>query len=139
MRLRAWAPLPLLHWPEAALIPFVNMALLLLGLMTLGPALSTPTGMPLQLPRAVTAEALGGAGVVMTVTEQRLIYLNGQLITLEELSQHLAPLLAVSGPATTVLIKADQRVPIDTLTRVWDTCRQLGVARVAVATTKALE
>src|SRR3989338_453777 len=79
MRFRTWAPLPLFGWPQVALIPLVNVVILLLGFLTLQSSLFVPAGLSLQLPKAVTAEAVGGAGGVITVTDQRLIYVNGQL------------------------------------------------------------
>ena|SRR3989338_3344944 len=133
MRFRTWAPLPLFGWPQVALIPLVNVVILLLGFLTLQSSLFVPAGLSLQLPKAVTAEAVGGAGVVITVTDQRLIYVNGQLTSSEELAAILQPALRHTP---TVLIKADAQTPIGDMARIWDLCRQLGASRIAMATTK---
>lgn len=135
MRLRDWRPLPLITGFQATFVPFINVMWLLVGFLALSPAFLTLTGVPIQLPKAVMAEAVGGAGIVITVTESRLIYLHGQLIRLEELSDQLKVLVAAQqGP--TVLIKADHRVPMETVAQIWDVCRRLGVARIAMATTR---
>lgn len=132
MEWESWSTPPLLAWPQTALIPFVNVTMLLAGLMVLAPTGQVPAGVHLQLPRAITAEAVGQAGVVLTITDQRLLYLNGELVTTAELGARLAPLLR---GGRTVLIQADRQVPMGLVAEVWDACRQLGAARVAMATT----
>lgn len=131
---RPWTAPALITWPSAVVIPFLTVGLLVTGFVVLGPSFLTPAGVPLQLPRAVTAEAVGPAGVVITMTDPSLIYVNGQLTTLDDLPQLLKPLLAAQAA---VLIKADARVPMGQMAKVWDLCRQLGASRVAMATTQA--
>lgn len=125
---------PLITWPSAAIIPLVNVALLVTGFLLLGPSFVTATGVPLQLPNAVTAESVGSAAVTITITETGLLYVNGRLTALEELTTTLPPLVATGQ---TVLIKADARVPMGTMAAVWDRCRQAGAARIATATTRS--
>lgn len=134
MRLKDWQPLPLAEWPQTA-IPLINVMLLFAGFLLLAPMLLTPAGIPLQLPRAITAEAVGGAGITITITDQQLVYVNGHLTAMEELPRQMEAIVAANR-STTVLIRSDQRVPVALLARLWDLCRQLGVARVAMATTK---
>lgn len=136
IRFHRWTPLPPLPWPHATLIPCLNVGLLLIGWLLLGPAFSTSAAVPLQLPNAVTAEAVGGDAVVITITAQSLTYVNDQLITTDELRAALRPLLQDRRP---VLIRADARVPIGQLAALWDICRQLGAGRVAMATTSPAE
>ncbi len=136
MWFRAWRPLPLLTWPHAVLVPVLNVWLLLVGWVLLGPTFTTAAAVPLQLPGAVTAEAVGGAPVIITLTAQSLVYLNDRLITAEELPAALAPLVRQEQ---TVLIKADAHVSVGQLAKLWDTCRQLGAARIAMATTAPTE
>lgn len=136
MWFRAWKPLPPLVWPSAALVPLLNVWLLLVGWVLLGPVFTTAAAVPLQLPGAVTAEAVGNASVVITLTSQSLLYLNDRLIAAEELRTALAPLVR---QGQTVLIKADALVPIGQLAALWDTCRQLGATRIAMATTAPTE
>ncbi len=128
-----WQAPALLLWPQAALVPLVNIALLLIGFLLLGPSLVTPTGIPLQLPGAITAEALGDSAVIVTITEHELVYLNGQLTTWDELPGRLGPLLGRGGQ---VLIKADHDVSMGRMTQLWDLCRKAGASRVALATTR---
>lgn len=134
---RRWTPLPPLLWPHAALVPFLNVLLLLIGWVLLGPVFTTASAVPMQLPHAVTAEAVGGDALVITVTSQSLIYLHDQLTTLDELRTTLRPLL--SGKQHTVLIRADARVPVGQLAALWDACRALGAGRIAMATTSPIE
>lgn len=129
---RPWPAPVLITWPSAAVIPVITVALLLTGFILLGPSFTTATGVPLQLPSAVTAEAVGAASVVITVHDAALVYVNGQLTTLEELATTLPPLVA---GGQTVLIKADAQVPMGVMATVWDRCRQAGAARIAMATT----
>lgn len=136
MWFRAWKPLPPMAWPSAILVPVLNVWLLLVGWVLLGPAFTTTAAVPLQLPPAVTAEAVGDTPIVITLTPQSLIYLNDRLIAVEELRTALVPLVR-QGHA--VLIKADAQAPVGRLAALWDLCRQLGVARIAMATTAASE
>lgn len=127
-----WRPPPLLLWSQTVLVPWANVMLLLLGFVLLGPTLQTRSGLSVTLPHAVTAQAVGAAGVVITVTEQSLIYVNGHLTTLDELPVALAPLFA-SNP--TVLIESARQVPIGQMAQIWDLCRQLGATQISMATT----
>lgn len=127
----SWPSPPLLTWPQTAVIPLVNVTLLLAGLVMLSPTTQVPAGLPLQLPRAITAEAVGQAAVVLTITERQLLYLNGELVTMAELGTRLTPLLS-GGRA--VLIQTDRQVPMGIVAEIWDTCRRLGASRVAMAT-----
>ena len=132
MRLRAWQSPSLLLWPSAALAPLINVVLLLVGFVLQSPAFGTSTGVSLQLPHAVTAEAVGAGAVVITVTDQHLIYLNGLLTTMDELPTRLTPLLTETRA---VLIKADRQVPLGLVASLWDVCRQRGATHIAMATT----
>lgn len=136
MWFRTWKPLPPMAWPSAILVPVLNVWLLLAGWVLLGPAFTTTAAVPLQLPAAVTAEAVGDTPIVITLTPQSLIYLNDRLIAIEELPTALGP-LARQGHA--VLIKADAQSSIGRLAALWDMCRRLGVTRVAMATTASPE
>lgn len=127
-----WHPVPPLLGPSIAIVPFVNVALLLTGFVLISPTWLTATGVPLQLPSAVTAEVVGHASVTLIITDQRLLYLNGELTTLEELPARLSTLAA----KRTVLIRADRQVPIGHLAVIWDLCRQAGASHIAMATTK---
>lgn len=132
MNSEAWHPVPPLLGPSLVIVPLVNVTLLLAGFLLISPTWLTATGVPLQLPNAVTAEVVGQAGVTLIITDQRLIYLNGELTTLDELPSRLGPLAA----KRTVLIRADHQVPIGQIATIWDLCRQAGAARIAMATTK---
>ena len=136
MRFRSWTSLAPLTWPHALLVPVLNVWLLLAGWVLLGPTFTTAAAVPLQLPGAVTAEAVGGAPIIITLTAQSLVYLNDRLITTEELPTALTPLIR---QGQTVLIKADAHVPVGQLATLWDICRQLGAARIAMATTAPTE
>ncbi len=135
-RSRRWPTPSLLLWPQAAVVPFVNVAFVLAGFVLLSSTLVTPTGIPVQLPGAVTAETIGKTAVVLTVTDRDLVYLNDQLTTVEALPEQLAPLVTHGGP---VVIRADHTVSMNRLTQLWDICRQAGASRIALATTRPPE
>ncbi len=138
MRWGHWHPPALLRWPHTAVLPLVNVLLVLVGFAGLSPIFLTPTGISVQLPQAVTAEAVGGAGVVITISSPRLLYLNGQLLTVQELPPRLTVLLT-EDPRRAVLIEADRQVEMGQVAAVWDVCRHVGVTRISMATTKAPE
>lgn len=126
----------LLTWPEIVWAPAVTLMMFLIGWIPLSPLFISATGIAVQLPPAVTAEVVGTAGVVITITDDRRIYVNGELADMEGLEKNLSPLIRQQP---SVLIKADRKASMEVLGQVWDVCRKAGASKISMATSRALE
>jgi biopolymer transport protein ExbD len=114
---------------EINVTPLVDVMLVLLIIfMVTAPLLEQ--GIDVRLPKASTAQAAGSPGVVITLNKEHLVYLDGELVTLNELKTKLSH---ASG-ATTVLIRADRYAYVDKLIALWDLCRAVGLQSVHIAT-----
>ena len=90
-------------------------------------------GIRINLPKALTSEAIPEKGVVVTVTEDNLIYLHERAVTLTDLAKRLEQAAAQDQP---LLIRADRQAAIGKVVEVWDLCRDIGIKRVNIATTQ---
>ena len=101
--------------------------------LTWGNSAQTQAGIKVSLPKAVTSEAVGKGAPVISVTREKLLYLNGEPVSSEELYGRLKGRPA--GQA--VLIKADKGVALERVVEVWDICKRSGVQQVNIATTQS--
>ena len=69
--------------------------------------------------------------MVVTITDDDVIYLNGKITTFKELSKILSEKKNADNP---ILIKADRRARVGSVVNVWDLCRNLGIEKVNIAT-----
>ncbi|MFH0772501.1 MAG: biopolymer transporter ExbD [Candidatus Omnitrophota bacterium] len=115
--------------------PFLNLFLLLFLFFVLiwGYAASSNEGIGVILPKAVTSRTVAGDSLILTITREKLIYINGGLVSLKELALRLKDLPARSS----LLIKADKGTPLERVVEVWDICKQAGIGQVNLATTQA--
>lgn len=93
-------------------------------------------GIRVNLPRAITSDIISEENAVITITAENLIYHNGRLVTVKELSSALKWIASARRP---VLIKADRKASLGRIVEVWDICRQEGVSRVNIATNQATD
>ena len=113
-------------------VPFVNMLFLVfvIGGLCFG-YMGTGSGVSVQIPRAMTSEAVKGSVVQIDVLSDGSMHLNGQLLTSEGLPLFLKQ---ISGRNQTVVINADSRAPWEHVIRVWDAVRASGLRDCVVAT-----
>ena len=111
--------------------PLIDVALLLLIFFMLSSSFTFPTGINVKLPKTITSEDIKEENYVITITGENIIYLNGAITTLKELSQVFSKLTDKNRP---VLIKAARRASVGRIVDVWDLCRSLGIERMNIAT-----
>jgi biopolymer transport protein ExbD len=113
-------------------IPLVNILFLVfvIGGLCFG-YMATGSGVAVQIPRAITSEAVKGPVVQIDVLSDGSMHLNGQLLTLEGFPVFLKQ---ISGRNQTVVINADSRVPWENVIKVWDAVRASGLRDCVVAT-----
>jgi biopolymer transport protein ExbD len=88
-------------------------------------------GIKVNLPKAVTSEAVKTENIEILVTAENVLYLNGKVIVTPEL-QKLFKQAAKRNQ--TILIKADRRASLGRVVEVWDMARDLGIIQINIAT-----
>lgn len=114
------------------LTPLIDCVFNLLLFFMLTSSFILMPGIRIHLPKAVTSEAIAEKGLVVTVTEDNLIYLNERAITIADLADRLEEAAALDQP---LLIRADRRASLGKVVEVWDLCRDIGMTKVNIATT----
>ena len=113
--------------------PFIDMIFQLLIFFMLTSSFIFQPGIRVNLPRAITSEALGERNVVIAITAENLIYIDEKLVTINELALRLKNIAQTRGA---ILIKADEKASLGRVVKIWDLCRQQGIPRVNIATTQ---
>jgi len=111
--------------------PLVNIVFLLLIFLMLSSNFITQPGLKVELPRAVTSEAVKYEKIEILLTEGELVYLDGRQVTAEELKSAFNK---AAKNSQAVLIKADRRVSLDKASQLWDLARQSGITQINIAT-----
>lgn len=116
---------------QISVIPFVNLIFLLFIFCLLTSSFISEPGIGVKLPKVVTSDTLQGENIVITITSENVIYLNGTISTIKELTGKLSQ---SETKGQSVLIKADRRSSVGRIVDVWDLCRQLGIEHINIAT-----
>jgi len=111
--------------------PLIDVIFQLLIFFMLSSSFTFQTGIKVSLPKAVTSDAIKEENLIITITRENVIYLNGKVSTMEELRHQLSK-AADNGRA--LLIKADRRASVGRIVDVWDLCRNLGIEKINIAT-----
>ena len=119
------------------IIPMIDTIFFLLVFFMLSSlALTKMNGLPVNLPKASTAQKQQANDLTITVDKDRQIYVNKQPVTLAELC---ATLIAKAGPnvdlnSALVIINADLTVPHGLVVSCIDESRKAGIGHFAIAT-----
>jgi len=113
--------------------PLIDVVFLLLIFFMLTSSFIFQPGIRVNLPRAITSEALSEKNVIITITAENLIYINEKFVTISEISSRLK---GVADLRRSILIKADEKASLGRVVRIWDLCRQAGISKVNIATTQ---
>lgn len=111
--------------------PFLDVILLLLIFFMLYSPFTLQSGINVKLPKAVTSDVIKDENMIITITGEDVITLDGKIIAIKELRQVLGQDANKSRP---VLIKSDRRASVGRIVDVWDLCRHLGIERINIAT-----
>lgn len=111
--------------------PLIDVIFQLLIFFMLSSSFTFQSGINVKLPKAVTSDIIREENFIITITSENVTYLNGKVITLDELKQQLSKPGSKEHP---LLIKADRRASVGRIVDVWDLCRDLGIERINIAT-----
>lgn len=115
------------------LTPLIDCVFNLLLFFMLTSSFILMPGIRINLPKALTSEAIPEKNVVVTVTKENLIYLNERAVTLADLASHLEQ---AASQDRSLLIRADRQASLGKVVEVWDLCRDIGITKVNIATTQ---
>ncbi|MBU2063305.1 MAG: biopolymer transporter ExbD [Candidatus Omnitrophica bacterium] len=118
---------------EINITPLVDMVFLLLIFFMLTSSFIIMPGIKINLPKAVTSEAIREKNIIITINNENAIYLNEKPITTTELTQYLAEVVK-SKKEKPLLIKADKDAQLGIVVKIWDICRKVGITQINIAT-----
>lgn len=122
--------------PEVIVIPMIDvMMFLLFFFMVASLAMVTQSGLPVNLPKASTANDHSTQNITITIMRDNRIYVNTKLTPLNEVEKGLEALKV--GANNLVIINADKTVAHGLVVGAMDEARKAGVTRFAIATDKA--
>ena len=109
---------------------FINIFIILLVLAVFFPALISPSGLTVALPKVIASESISQKGLVVTILADNTIFFEDKKIS----AGSLKSVFLKQKPGFQVLIKADGRAQVASLVEVWDISRQAGCRQVSIAT-----
>lgn len=113
--------------------PLIDMVFLLLIFFLLTSNYVYQPGIRVHLPKAMTSQILESSNLIIIVTQDNLLYVEGRVVDWEQLSPWLQK---AHRDNRAVVIKADRQARMDAVVRVWDLCREMGISQLSVATTR---
>ena len=111
--------------------PLVDIMLVLLIIFMLTANIINNPAIQVDLPKAATGESTEPTMLALTLTEDGLIFLNGEATTKAALVEYL-PEVAKSDDKAQALIAADKSVPHGKVIEIIDLVRQMGIFRFAL-------
>ncbi|MBM3255232.1 MAG: biopolymer transporter ExbD [Candidatus Omnitrophica bacterium] len=111
--------------------PLIDMIFQLLIFFMLTSSFVIQPGIKVNLPRAVTSEVVKYENIEVIISAENVAYFNGNVVTNLELKNLLKQ---VSKRKQAILIKADRRASLGRVVEIWDTCRDLGITQINIAT-----
>ncbi len=118
---------------EINITPLVDVVFLLLIFFVLTSSFIVLPGIKINLPKAITSEAIKEKNLIITINSENVIYLNEKPITPPELTIFLEEMVK-SKEEKPLLIKADKDTQLGSVVKVWDICRKVGITQINIAT-----
>lgn len=113
--------------------PLVDMVFLLLIFFLLTSSFILNQGIKVNLPEAKSSQMQDRKEITVGITKDGKIFLDGEEISLEDLSRRLAGMIK-KDPGKAVIIRADKEIILEKAIRVLDTVKLAGATNIVVAT-----
>ena len=113
------------------LTPLIDIVFLLLVFFLLTTQFIEEDGIGVKLPSSNSVTNRDRDEVAVAITRQGNLFVQGQSLPLDSLKDKLAAML---GSDTTVVVRGDREVPLQTLVSVMEQAKQAGADRLVVAT-----
>jgi biopolymer transport protein TolR len=117
---------------EINVTPFVDVVLVLLIIFMITAPMMI-RGIDVQVPRTETRNVQPEERLILTVTKDKMIYLDDQQITLGRLQKVLTG-LQKRNPKAAVFLRADEKVPYGVVVQVMDAVKKAGIDRLGMVT-----
>jgi biopolymer transport protein ExbD len=118
------------------IVPMIDVLFCILAFFIVSSlSLIRSEGLPVNLPKAATAQSQLQAQIVVTVDVKGAIFLNRQPLELEDLAEEVRALVGQNSPAF-VVINADTRVSHGAVVSVIDRLNQVNGVKLAIAAQK---
>ena len=125
--------------PQINIVPMIDVIFALLTFFIMSSLyLTRSTGLPVNLPKAATAQTQSQSQIVVTVNQQGQLSLNRQPAQLGDLQTRVRALLG-NSPSTLVVINADERVSHGQVIAVMDRLRSIPGVKLAIAAQRAAQ
>lgn len=111
--------------------PLVDVIFQLLIFFMLTSSFIVPSGIRINLPKAVTSEMVKTKASEIVVSGENVIYIDGRVVKIRELKSILKELARRNQP---LLIKSDRHAQLGRVVEIWDMARDLGISQVNIAT-----
>lgn len=112
-------------------VSFINFVLMAVILIMSTTIFARPSGVQMEFPSFKEAGSSPDRSVVITVTSENVIYINGRVVTLNELRRFLAQ---GNFRRDALMIKADAKASMGRVADILDLCRGILGASVNVST-----
>ncbi len=113
--------------------PLIDVVFLLLIFFMLTSSFIFQPGIRVNLPRAVTSEALQRELLIVTITEKNEVFINERPVGSDELFSRISVAAREDQP---LLIRADKNTDLGKVIESWDVCRKLEVRPIHIAPTQ---
>ena len=111
--------------------PLINIVFLLLIFFMLTSSFIMQPGIKVNLPKAVTSEAVNLKNIEILLTGENATYLNGKVVTAQELKGMLK---GAAKRSQSILIKSDRNASLGRVVEIWDLARDIGISEINIAT-----
>ena len=111
--------------------PLIDMVFQLLIFFMLTSSFVMQPGIKVNLPKAITSEVVKYENIEIVISGENVAYLNGKVVTLQELRPLLKQVAKRNQP---ILIKSDKRASLGRVVEIWDLARDLGISQINIAT-----
>jgi len=112
-------------------IGYINFVLMVVILIMSTTIFAKPSGVQMEFPAFRQDTGVSGVEVVITVTGENVIYIDGRVVTLNELRRFLAQ---GNFYKETLMVKADPKASMGRVADILDLCRGISGANVNVST-----
>lgn len=124
---------------EINIVPFVDIILVILIIFMVTAPFVIKTGLSLDLPSASSAKQIETSKQHISVREDGVILLNGEVTDLASMQEQLKSLFDPSEKNTHITISADENVLHGTVISVINVVKGIGFDKVAITTLKSKE
>jgi len=133
IRWRRYRPRQRLFHNPLGLMPLVNLALLIMLFMLLHASFVRQPSAAVQLPNAAFLNGAPYGLMVVTLTQEGLVFFNDERMALDDLATAFSKAVR-DRKATAITIEADIRVPYGVILRVMNIATAAGLQQVNLAT-----